>query len=215
MSYKVKFYASNVHSSYFISFLSTKCSLRVGYILLLISKHLAPTRSVAKDIKYAAISQSLVLLARLYTIMSPSSCFRYCDIIKQVLNSWYKSYIDLDSPCQLRKYGLWKKDCAIIILLKKPCNPLYPGGNTDANIGTIDGKNTLHVMGMIRSSISSGKFSDKIIESFPTTEELPKNLIPIFYKNKIEKKLVNIVLKEIELFNFLAKTNLAAKCKSV
>ena len=44
-------------------------------------------------------------------------------------------------------------------------------------------------MGMIRSTISRGQFSNKIIErKFPSAEELRKNLISIFYMKKLEKK---------------------------
>ena len=45
----------------------------------------------------------------------------------------------------------------------------------------------LHLMGMIRSTFQG--VSNKIIErKFPSAEELRKNLIPIFYMKKLEKK---------------------------
>ena len=48
---------------------------------------------------------------------------------------------------------------------------MYSADNADVNICTIDRKNTLHVMGMIRSTISRGKPSNKVIErKFPTAE---------------------------------------------
>ena len=168
--------------------------------LLLMLKHIAPTRSIMKDIKYAAIGQSIVQLARPYSIICPIQ-------VALGIETHHKTGSEFMVQV-LHRFGFSSSIKEVRILEKSLCNhnpfedtlqnckgnPLYYGDNADVNIGTIDGKNTLHVMGMIRSCISSGKLSDKIIERrFPTTEELRKNLIPISYMNKIEKKLVNVV----------------------
>ena len=90
-------------------------------------------------------------------------------------------------------------------------NALYSSDNVDVQINTIDGHNTLHVMGMIRTSICNGIFSNKQIERRCTSlEELRKKHIPIFYTSKILTHEVNDILMDIKEFNLLPQINFVA-----
>ena len=58
--------------------------------------------------------------------------------------------------------------------------PLYLADNADILQATLDGKNTLHMMGIIRSVIKQGSMQHKpILEKYSTKEDLLKFAIPI------------------------------------
>ena len=84
--------------------------------------------------------------------------------------------------------------------------PLYSADNADVQINTIDGNNTLHVMGMIRSSIYHGSFSDKqVLRKCPSLEE---KHITISYTSKSE---INVVLRDLKDFDILPQPNFVTK----
>ena len=65
---------------------------------------------------------------------------------------------------------------------------LYSADNADILQATLDGKNALHMMGIIRSVVKQGSMQHKpILKKCPTKEDLLKFAIPINYTSKINK----------------------------
>ena len=82
--------------------------------------------------------------------------------------------------------------------------PLYLADNVDILHGTLDGKNTLHMMGIIRSVFKQSSVQQKpILKKYPTKEDLLKFAIPIKYAVKIDKSEISDVLKLINSFNII------------
>ena len=68
----------------------------------------------------------------------------------------------------------------------------------------MDGKNILHMMGIIRSVVKQGSMQHKsILKKYPTNEDLVKFAIPIKYTGKIDKSEISVILKPINSFNII------------
>ena len=61
---------------------------------------------------------------------------------------------------------------------------IYSADNADVLMETIDGKNTLHVMGVIRSTLSKGIMTEPIQRKPPSIEKLQERISPFFYFHK-------------------------------
>ena len=82
--------------------------------------------------------------------------------------------------------------------------PLYSADNANILQATLDGKNTLHMMGIIRSVVKQGSMQHKpILKKYPTKKDLLKFAIPIKYTGKIDKLEISVVLKPINSFNII------------
>ena len=82
--------------------------------------------------------------------------------------------------------------------------PLYSADNADILQATLDGKNTLHMMGIIHSVVKQGSMQHKpVLKKYPTKEDLLKFAIPIKYTGKIDKSEISVVLKPINSFNII------------
>ena len=69
---------------------------------------------------------------------------------------------------------------------------------------TLDDKNTLHMMGIIRSVVKQGSMQHKpILKKYQTKEDLLKFAIPIKHIGKIDKSEISVVLKPINSFNII------------
>ena len=171
--------------------------------LLLLLKYISPSKSTTKDIKYAAIGQSLIQLARPHSIICPLQVALGVELHHKTGSEFMVQV--------LHKFGFSSSIKEVRTLEKSLCdhdpfeqtlhnikgNPLYSADNADVNIRTIDGKNTSHVMGMIRSTISRVIFSSKVIErKVPTTDQLRANPIPTFYMKKVEAKHIKVEVRD-------------------
>ena len=85
--------------------------------------------------------------------------------------------------------------------------PLYSADNADILQSTIDGRNTLHMMGIIKSTLSQENFTDVPVKKrAPTADNLLQHIIPIQYSTKFNKTEVNVNLRSISDFNIAKVT---------
>ena len=88
---------------------------------------------------------------------------------------------------------------------------LYSADNADIIQALLDGKNSIHMMGIVRSYIRQGSFFEIPIhiKKNPTKEELFKFSIPFQYTSKIDKSEISNLLKPISSLHLVDELKIA------
>ena len=185
--------------------------------LKLFLKSLSPLRNSINDITYAGIGHSIIQMVRPRSIICPLQVLLGVEVHHRTGSAFIIEVLHkLGFCCSIKVRNLERCLCSHDLfetsLSSSSSIPLYSADNADVQINTIDGHNTLHVMGMIRSSIYHGSFSDKQVQrKCPSLEELQKKHIPISYTGKILKSEINVVLFDVKDFDILPQPNFVAK----
>ena len=189
--------------------------------LLMLLKNLSPRKAKGKDwqIVHASLGQAIVQMARPKTVIPPLQLSLGVEIHHRTGSRFL---VDL-----LHKFGFcshyntvmrFQKDCIFHDMGSESdtVTPLYSADNADVNQRTIDGKNTHHMMGIIKSYREAGRVSseDVTIKNIgASNEEIKKKIVPIKYVKKADKKSITVLLKDLSSFSsaekiFNAVTNL-------
>ena len=152
---------------------------------------LCPPRSKPKDVKIAAIGQALIKLARPNTILCPLLLAFAAEMHNKSGGSEFAVQL-------LHSMGFGSNIEKVRKLEKSLCFD----------------KNTLHMMGIIRSVVKQSSMQHKpILKKYPTKEDLLKFAIPIKHTGKIDKSEILVVLKPINSFNIITgNENMASIC---
>ena len=179
--------------------------------------NVAPRRSKPTDMKLAAIGQSIIQLARPNTILCPLQIMLGVEVHHKTGS---KFVVEL-----LRAFGFGSSSKKVLEFEKSICfhesspTTTHLTGTTDIPLYsadilqcTIDGKNTLHLMGIIRSTLCKGCFTHlPIKKKIPSNEDLLQHVFPIRYISKIVKSEVSVLLKPISNFDIPDHDNFASK----
>lgn len=192
--------------------------------LLQLLEAFTPRRSKNKDITlvYVTLGQALVQLARPNTIVAPLQLALGAEVHHKTGS---KFVVEM-----LHKMGLCKSHAQVTEFARDLIFhdmsgysklhevPLYAADNADVNNRTLDGKNTLHMMGQIKcilSDDSSCQMLDRIkIKKVNATDAaIRAKAIPFKFISKVEKTKITVDLKGLATFSssvgiFKSVTNL-------
>ena len=146
---------------------------------------LCSPRSKPKDVTITAISQALIKLARPNTILCllllvfaaemhhKSGCSEF---VVQLLHSMSFGS-SIEKVRELEKFLCFHDSLPSIVDFSELLGlPLYSADNADILQATLDGKNTLHMMGINCSVVKQGSMQHKpILKKYPTKEDLLKS----------------------------------------
>ena len=152
----------------FFSFDNLNSSTMLSFVpetLQFVIHSLCPPRSKPKDVKIAAIGQAVINLARPNTILCPLLLAFAAEVhhksggsefVVQLLHSMgFGSSIE--KVHELEKSLCFRDSSPSIVDFNELLGlPLYSADNADILQATIDGKNTLHMIGIIRSVVKQG-----------------------------------------------------------
>ena len=178
---------------------------------------LAPRRSNPRDIKFGAIGQSLVQLCRPKSLTCPLQISLGTEVhhktgsefIVEMLHSFgfsssIKQVRDFENSLCFHEVNEGLTDTTLK-------STLYSADNADVMKATIDGKNTLHMMGIIRSSVLKKKTVHlPVIKINPSKDQLLDLLPPVKYIPKVNKHDINLVLKPFSELAITPTDNWAA-----
>jgi hypothetical protein len=168
-------------------------------------------KDTAKDLAHASIGQAIVQMARPRTIMTPLQLSLGVEIHHRTGSRFL---VDL-----LHKLGFCSHYNAVMRFLKDCIfhdmgsehateTPIYSADNADVNQRSIDGKNTHHMMGLIKSYREAGAISsedDRIKNIGASNEEIRGRVVPIKYVKKVDKKSITVLLKDLSTFSSAVK----------
>ena len=184
--------------------------------LQLFLRSLVPSKNTIDNMRYTAIGQSLIQMGRPRSIMCPLQIILGTEVHHRTGSQFIIDVLHKlgfsSSAKDVRKH---ERSLCLHDPFETPSDehlPLYSGDNADVQIHTSDGHNTLHVMGMIRSSISTGSFTSEPVERrCPLLQELRERKTPICKLTKIKKEDIKDLLRNPEDFKLLSYPNLASK----
>ena len=184
---------------------------------------LCPPQLKPKDVKIAAIGQVLIKLPRPNTTLCPLLLAFAAEMhhksggsetVVQLLHSiGFGSSIE--KVRELEKSLCFHDSSSSIVDFNELLGLLlYSADNADILQAILDGKNTLHMMGIICSVVKQGSMQHKpILKKCLTKEDLLKFAIPINYTSKINKSEIPVVLKPTNSFNIITGSeNMAFIC---
>ena len=152
--------------SYF-SFFDLNIKSMVDFVpasLMLFLKALIPSKNTVSDLMLSGIGQSLIQLVRPRSIICPLQILLGVEVHHRTGSAFIIEVLHkLGFACSVKEVRNLERCLCTHELFESSSSklPLYSADNADVNINTLDGNNTLHVMGMIRSSISQFSFSKK------------------------------------------------------
>ena len=184
--------------------------------LQLFLRSLVPSKNTIDNMRYAAIGQSLIQMGRPRSIMCPLQIILGTEVHHRTGSQFIIDVLHkLGFSSSAKDVRKLERSLCLHDPFETPSDehlPLYSGDNADVQIHTSDGHNTLHVMGMIRSSISTGSFTSEPVERrCPLLQELRERKIPICKLTKIKKEDIKDLLRNPEDFKLLSYPNLASK----
>ena len=163
--------------------------------------------------KIAAIGQALIKLARPNTILCPLLLAFAAEMHNKSGGSEFVVQLlhtigfgpSIEKVRELEKSLCFHDSSpSIVDFVELLGLPLCLADNADILHATLDGKNTLHMMSIIRSVVKQSSVQQKpILKKYPAKEDLLKFAIPIKYTVKIDKSEISDVLKLINSFNII------------
>ena len=147
--------ALDCNKNHYFSFSELNNDSMLSYIpdlLQIFQRSLVPAGNTINDIHYSGIGQSIIQMVRPRSMLCPLQVVLGAEVHPRTGSAFITRNLER-SMCS---HELFETS-----LPTTTNNTLYSADNADVQINTIDGHNTLHVMGMIRSSICNGIFSNK------------------------------------------------------
>ena len=187
--------------------------------LQLFLNRLLPRRSAPNGVNIGALGQALIKLARPNTLESPllialaSEMHHKCG--SEFLVSLLHAFGFCSSIEKVREFEVslcFHESSSRETPVDEVAGiPLHAADNADIIQATIDGKNTIHIMGVVRAAVKSGSFMDKpiLVKKNPKKEDILKFAIPVLYASKTDKTDVSYVLSPLKSFQFAEHPNLA------
>ena len=157
-----------------------------------------PRGTKRKDLAVAAIGQAVIQLCRNTTLLCPLQTVFGAEIHHQTGS---KHLVEVSSKfgfsCSYSEVLNFTQCAAGFEPERSNCveSDIYSADNADVIIETLDGKDTLHVMGMIRSTLCKGSLSHPISRQKPKLDQLLCKMAPLFYFHKSMAKEVDEVFK--------------------
>ena len=143
----------------------TKMLSYVRASLQFMLKRMLPRKANPKDIKLAAIGQAIIQFCRPNSVLCPLQVVLGEEVHHKSGSEFLVELLHVfgfsASIKQVRAFerSLCFYDVLETSSLDEETTPLYSADNADVLQSTIEGKNTLHMMGIIKSSLSQGEFT--------------------------------------------------------
>ena len=149
---------------------------------------LQPKRAKRKDIPIAAIGQCMMQLVMNKSVICPLQMALSADTHHITGNKYMVELINTMGFGSSYTETLRFEKCAAGYTPDKKgsllASDIYSADNADEIVETIDGKNSLHITGMIRSSLMKTIMAKKLQKKVPSIAELRERMIPIEHFNK-------------------------------
>ena len=179
--------------------------------LLLLLNALSARKSEVKDrtLVHAALGQAIVQMSRPRTITAPMQLALAVEIHHKTGSRFLVDVLHKFGFCSdYNTCQRFQRDAIFHNMsseIGSSVTPLYVGDNADVNQRSIDGKNTHHMMGMIKCSpaIRASQMADnvKIKDISATNEQIRAKAVPIRYVRKVEKSSITVLLKGLATFS--------------